>query len=282
MNLHDPRMSHPVDDALTAPLPAVGAGTATASDVVPIELDGVRKAFGSFQVLDGVSAKFRHNEITTVLGPSGTGKSVLLKHIVGLLEPDEGAVRIFGEDLWALSETERFAMRKRFGLLFQDGALFGSMNLYDNVAFPLRKHTGMSEKEIREIVMHYFAEVGLENAIDRAPNEISGGMRKRAGVARALVMKPEIIMCDEPDSGLDPVRTKLLCNLIKKLHAEHGGTYVVITHNIEAARTLSDNVGVLWHGNLVHFGPADEAFNSPEPFVRQFLAGSDVGPLGME
>ena len=112
--------------------------------------------------------------------------------------------------------------------------------------------------------------------------EIAGGMKKRAGFARALVMRPEIIMCDEPDSGLDPVRTKLLCNLIKQLHAEHGGTYVVITHNIDAARTLSDNVGVLWKGGLVHFGPADEAFNSQEPFVQQFLHGSDVGPLGME
>ncbi|MBO0877642.1 MAG: ABC transporter ATP-binding protein [Pseudonocardia sp.] len=266
--------------------PVGGAAETTAAPAetpqVPIELDRVRKAFGSFQVLDGVSAEFRHNEITTVLGPSGTGKSVLLKHIVGLLEPDEGSVRIFGQDLWGLREAQRFEIRKRFGLLFQDGALFGSMNIYDNVAFPLRKHTDLSEEEIREIVMRYLGEVGLEHAVDRAPNEISGGMRKRAGFARALVMKPEIIMCDEPDSGLDPVRTKLLCGLIKKLHAEHGGTYVVITHNIDAARTLSDNVGVLWHGKLVHFGPAEEAFNSREPFVRQFLAGSDEGPLGME
>jgi phospholipid/cholesterol/gamma-HCH transport system ATP-binding protein len=265
----------------TTPLRAVGPDRRDGG-ASPIELDDVKKAFGSFKVLDGVSADFADNKITTILGPSGTGKSVLLKHIVGLMQPDEGRVRIFGQDLWDMKEAERFEIRKRFGLLFQDGALFGSMNIYDNVAFPLRRHTGRSEADIRETVMHYLQQVGLEQALDRVPSQISGGMKKRAGFARALVMQPEIIMCDEPDSGLDPVRTKLLCNLIKDLHAEHGGTYVVITHNIEAARTLSDYVGVLWKGNLVHFGPADEAFNSDEPFVRQFLAGSDEGPLGME
>jgi phospholipid/cholesterol/gamma-HCH transport system ATP-binding protein len=266
----------------TTPLRSAGPDQRAGDNAPPIELENVKKAFGSFKVLDGVSASFTENAITTILGPSGTGKSVLLKHVVGLMQPDDGRVRIFGEDLWDMKEADRFEIRKRFGLLFQDGALFGSMNIYDNVAFPLRRHTSQSEADIRETVMHYLQQVGLEQALDRVPSEISGGMKKRAGFARALVMQPEIIMCDEPDSGLDPVRTKLLCNLIKELHAEHGGTYVVITHNIEAARTLSDYVGVLWHGNLVHFGPADEAFNSEEPFVRQFLSGSDEGPLGME
>jgi phospholipid/cholesterol/gamma-HCH transport system ATP-binding protein len=252
------------------------------SSDAPIDLEDVAKSFGSAKILDGITAQFPHNQITTILGPSGTGKSVLLKHIVGLLEPDRGHVRIFGQDIWQMHESERLEIRKRFGLLFQDGALFGSMNIYDNVAFPLRRHTKQSEADIRETVMHYIEQVGLEAAVDRLPSEISGGMKKRAGFARALVMQPEIIMCDEPDSGLDPVRTKLLSSLIRKLHDEHGGTYVVITHNIEVARTLSDYVGVLWKGGLVHFGPAEEAFNSEEPFVQQFLHGSEDGPLGME
>ncbi|SNR92392.1 phospholipid/cholesterol/gamma-HCH transport system ATP-binding protein [Haloechinothrix alba] len=249
-----------------------------------VELHGVRKSFdsGVSHVLDGVSVGFTDDAITTVLGPSGTGKSVLLKHIVGLLEPDEGDVVVFGQDLWRVSEAERYNMRKKFGVLFQDGALFGSMNLYDNVAFPLRKHTNKSEADIRDIVMSHLSEVGLEQETSKAPNEISGGMRKRAGLARALVMRPDVVLFDEPDSGLDPVRTKLLCQLIKEVHKEHGGTYIVITHDIESARTLSDYIGLLWHGQLRYYGAASEAFESDEPFVQQFLMGDAVGPLGMD
>ena len=247
-----------------------------------IEVVDVHKAFGPSKILTGLTVNFVDNAITTVLGPSGTGKSVLLKHIVGLLQPDQGEVRVFGENIWNVSQAERFELRKRFGVLFQDGALFGSMNLYDNVAFPLRKHTDKSEDEIREIVMTHLAEVGLEKATHKAPNEISGGMRKRAGFARALVMRPDVVLFDEPDSGLDPVRTKLLCNLIAEVHQEHGGTYIVITHDIASARTLSDYVGMLWQGKLVHYGEAEEAFGTDDPFVRQFLAGDAVGPLGMD
>jgi len=248
----------------------------------PIEIRDVSKRFGSSTVLNGLNADFQDNAITSVLGPSGTGKSVLLKHIVGLLEPDAGEVRVFGQDIWRVSEVQRYELRKRFGVLFQDGALFGSMNIYDNVAFPLRKHTDKPEEEIREIVMRHLREVGLEQAVAKAPNEISGGMRKRAGFARALVMRPDVVLFDEPDSGLDPVRTKLLSQLIIDMHAEHGGTYIVITHDIPTARTVSDFVGVLWKGRMVHYGEADEAFDSDDPFVRQFLAGAADGPLGMD
>ena len=247
-----------------------------------IEVVDVHKAFGSSRILNGLSVNFVDNAITTVLGPSGTGKSVLLKHIVGLLQPDQGEIRVFGENIWNVSEAERYELRKRFGVLFQDGALFGSMNLFDNVAFPLRKHTDKSEDEIREIVMSHLAEVGLEGATKKAPNEISGGMRKRAGFARALVMRPDVVLFDEPDSGLDPVRTKLLCNLISEVHKEHGGTYIVITHDIASARSLSDYIGMLWQGKLMHYGTAEEAFASDDPFVRQFLAGDAAGPLGMD
>ena len=247
-----------------------------------IEVRGIHKKFGSSHVLRGLDVGFKHNAITTVLGPSGTGKSVLLKHIVGLLEPDAGEVSVFGSNIWGVSEEERFELRKRFGVLFQDGALFGSMNIYDNVAFPLRRHTNKSEDEIHEIVMQNLREVGLEGAIDKAPNEISGGMRKRAGFARALVMRPDVVLFDEPDSGLDPVRTKLLSQLIADMHQEHGGTYIVITHDIPTARTVSDYVCVLWKGKAQLYGRADEAFNSDNPFVRQFLTGDAAGPLGMD
>jgi phospholipid/cholesterol/gamma-HCH transport system ATP-binding protein len=240
------------------------------------------KSFGSFEVMRGLSIEFKPGAVTTILGPSGTGKSVLLKHMVGLLEPDDGLVSIFGKDMWEIEERERAELRKRFGVLFQDGALFGSMNIYDNVAFPLRKHTDMSEKDIKDVVKYRLQEVGLEAAETKAPNEISGGMKKRAGFARALVMNPEIVLFDEPDSGLDPVRTSLLNDVILKVHEEDKGTYVVVTHDIRTAQKVSDYVGLIWKGQVVYYGPAQEAFEHDDPFVRQFLAGDSVGPLGMD
>lgn len=254
----------------------------TSSNQSNVRVTDAYKAFGSFRVMNGLSLEFVPDAITTVLGPSGTGKSVLLKHIMGLLEPDRGTVEVFGQDIWKLSEHERAAMRKRFGVLFQDGALFGSMNVYDNVAFPLRQHTKMDEDEICEIVMARLKEVGLEKAVGRLPGNLSGGMRKRAGFARALVLQPEVVLFDEPDSGLDPVRTSLLNDLILEVHAEHGGTFILVTHDIKTARKVSDYVGLIWQGKVVHYGPADEAFASTDPFVRQFLAGESAGPLGMD
>jgi phospholipid/cholesterol/gamma-HCH transport system ATP-binding protein len=181
-----------------------------------------------------------------------------------------------------MTDDELFAMRKKFGVLFQDGALFGSMNLYDNVAFPLRQHTEKSEDEIREIVSRRLREVGLGGAEEKMPNELSGGMRKRAGFARALVLDPEIVLFDEPDSGLDPVRTALLCDLIREVHEENGGTYVVITHDIASARRTPDYMAILWRGKIVEAGMREDLFNSDNQFVRQFLAGDSAGPLGME
>lgn len=260
---------------------ALGPASSNGS-AASVRLTDVHKAFGEFEVLRGVSIDFHPGTITTVLGPSGTGKSVLLKHITGLLEPDAGTIQVFGQDIWALREDQRFDLQKRFGVLFQDGALFGSMNVYDNVAFPLRKHTDLSEDEIADIVRKRLREVGLEAAADRAPGVISGGQRKRAGFARALVMNPEVVLFDEPDSGLDPVRTSLLNDLILQMHAEHGGTYLLVTHDISTARRVSDYIGLLWQGRLVHYGPAEEAFASEDPFVRQFLSGTSAGPLGMD
>src|SRR5438477_12421914 len=200
-----------------------------------------------------------------ILGPSGTGKSVCIKHMVGLLYPDEGDVLVHGRSVPDMTDDELFAMRKKFGVLFQDGALFGSMNLYDNVAFPLRQHTEKSEDEIRDIVTRRLREVGLGGAEEKMPNELSGGMRKRAGFARALVLEPEIVLFDEPDSGLDPVRTSLLSEVIQHAHSRHGGTYLVVTHDIALARKLGDHIALLWHGRMVESGSRDMIFDSQDP-----------------
>ena len=217
-----------------------------------------------------------------VLGPSGTGKSVLIKHIVGLLYPDSGDVLVHGESIPNMTDDELFEMRKKFGLLFQDGALFGSMNIYDNTAFPLRQHTDKSEEEIGEIVNRRLKEVGLTEATYKMPNELSGGMRKRAGFARALVLDPAIVMFDEPDSGLDPVRTALLCELIREVHAENGGCYLVISHDLGTARRIADFIAVLWNGKIVESGPKEELFDSDNEFVAQFLNADVSGPLSMD
>jgi phospholipid/cholesterol/gamma-HCH transport system ATP-binding protein len=247
-----------------------------------IECRDVYKAFGRNRVLNGLDVGIPEGMITVVLGPSGTGKSVLISHLIGLIFPDQGQVLVHGRNVADLRLSEMLEMRRKFGILFQDGALFGSMNVYDNVAFPLRQHTDLPEREIAEIVNQRLAEVGLSNAGDRTPSELSGGMRKRAGFARALVLDPEIVMFDEPDSGLDPVRTALLCELIEQMHTEHGGTYIVVTHDIASARRIAEYLVVLWKGRIVQAGDRDEMFNSSNPFVRQFLAGQARGPLGME
>jgi phospholipid/cholesterol/gamma-HCH transport system ATP-binding protein len=247
-----------------------------------VEFIDVVKRFGRNTVLDGLSMGIPDGLITMILGPSGTGKSVCIKHIVGLLYPDEGDVLVKGRSIPDMTDDELFDTRKKFGVLFQDGALFGSMNLYDNVAFPLRQHTEKSEDEIREIVSRRLREVGLGGAEEKMPNELSGGMRKRAGFARALVLDPEIVLFDEPDSGLDPVRTALLCDLIKEVHHENGGTYIVITHDIASARRTPDYMCILWRGKIVEAGLREELFESDNQFVRQFLAGNSAGPLGME
>jgi phospholipid/cholesterol/gamma-HCH transport system ATP-binding protein len=247
-----------------------------------VEFIDVKKSFGRNTVLNGLNFGIPEGQISMIIGPSGTGKSVCIKHMVGLLYPDEGDVLVHGVSVPGMSDDDLFEMRKKFGVLFQDGALFGSMNVYDNTAFPLRQHTDKGEDEIEEIVSRRLREVGLSGALDKMPNELSGGMRKRAGFARALVLDPQIVLFDEPDSGLDPVRTALLCELIQEVHAENGGAYVVITHDIMSARRVADYLAVLWKGRIVESGPASELFNSPNQFVRQFLSGEARGPLGME
>jgi phospholipid/cholesterol/gamma-HCH transport system ATP-binding protein len=248
---------------------------------VAVAVEGLSKFFGKQAVWEDVTLTLPAGEISVLLGPSGTGKSVFLKTLVGLLSPDQGSIMINGKDLPRLSERELYQIRRLFGVLFQDGALFGSMNIYDNVAFPLREHTRKSEAEIRAIVGEKLEMVGLTGGEHKLPGEISGGMRKRAGLARALVLDPEIILFDEPDSGLDPVRTAYLNQLIIDLNQQTGATFLIVTHDINTARTVPDNIGLLHHGHLAMFGPREMLLSSTEPVVRQFLNAQRVGPIGM-
>ncbi|ORA38267.1 ABC transporter ATP-binding protein [Mycobacterium aquaticum] len=248
---------------------------------VQIDVTGLSKSFGSSKIWEDVTMTIPAGEVSVLLGPSGTGKSVFLKSLIGLLRPERGSIVIDGTDIIECSAKELYEIRTLFGVLFQDGALFGSMNIYDNTAFPLREHTKKSESEIRNIVMEKLELVGMPNDGHKFPGEISGGMRKRAGLARALVLDPKIILCDEPDSGLDPVRTAYLSQLLIDINAQIDATILIVTHNINIARTVPDNMGMLFRKHLVMFGPREVLLTSDEPVVKQFLNGRRIGPIGM-
>ncbi len=247
-----------------------------------ISLRNVTKSFGSHTVLKDISFDIPRGKISAVMGPSGTGKSVLLKNVIGLLRPDSGEIWVDGEETVRMGEKDLYRVRRKFGVLFQDGALFGSMNIFDNIAFPLREHTKKSEKEIREITLEKASLVGLLDHMKKYPGEVSGGMKKRAGLARALSMDPEIILFDEPDSGLDPVRVSYLDELVKKIQEETGATFLIITHNIASVMRTSDYIAVLYQAGLVKFAAKEEMRNSDNELIRQFLAGRAMGPIGMD
>ena len=246
-----------------------------------IDVVNLTKSFGSSRIWEDLTLTIPAGEVTVMLGPSGTGKSVFLKSLIGLLRPERGSITIAGTNIIECSAKQLYEIRTLFGVLFQDGALFGSMNLYDNTAFPLREHTRKKESEIRDIVMEKLDITGLSGDGDKFPGEISGGMRKRAGLARALVLDPKIILVDEPDSGLDPVRTAYLSQLLIDINAQLDATVLIVTHNINVVRTVPDNIGMLYRKKLVMFGPREVLLTSDEPVVKQFLNGRRIGPIGM-
>ena len=243
----------------------------------PIRLEHVSKRFGSFRVLDDVSIDISAGEATVVLGRSGTGKSVMLKHIVGLLRPDDGRVVVQGQELTALPASSLAVVRQQIGFLFQNAALFDSMTVGDNVAFPLRRHTRLSEGSLRARAEDKLALVGLERDYDKLPAALSGGMRKRAGLARAMALDPAILLVDEPSAGLDPITSEEIDDLLVRVKQELGTTQVVVTHNIPSAKRIGDTLLFLHEGRVLISGTAAELEQCEHAIVRQFLASEAGG-----
>ena len=244
-----------------------------------IELRGVHKSFGAQEVLRGLDLSVPRGRITVIIGRSGSGKSVILKHMIGLIRPDRGQVLVDGEDLTRLDDRQLNQVRRRFGMLFQDAALFDSMNVLDNVAFPLREHTKLSEREIGEIVTRKLRLVGLEGVEHKMPSQLSGGMRKRVGLARAIALDPEIILFDEPTTGLDPLMTDAINRLIKDTQAKLGVTAVVISHDIQGAYQVGHQISMLHQGRIIASGSPEEIRQSDNEVVQQFLRGRAEGPI---
>ena len=246
-----------------------------------IKVVDLHKSFGSQEVLKGINLELETGKITTIIGGSGSGKTVLLKHLNALLLPERGSVLVDGKDITKLGERELNEVRQKFGVLFQGAALLDSMTIYDNVAFPLREKTKMSENEIRKRAEERLAQVGLAGMGYKYPAEVSGGMKKRAGLARALVMQPEIVLFDEPTTGLDPLLGRSIHDLIRKMHATFGFTGVIVSHDIPEVFKISDRVAMLANGIIEEVGTTQEFLASKNPVVRQFLQGDVEGPLAV-
>jgi phospholipid/cholesterol/gamma-HCH transport system ATP-binding protein len=238
-----------------------------------IELHGVSKRFGSVVVLDKLDLALAQGQTTVVIGESGTGKSVLLKHIVGLIKPDDGKIFFHGKRIDDQSEANLVESRKRFGVLFQQGALFDSMTIAENVAFPIIQHSGKPPPDLEEIVKQKLTMVGLEALHDRRPGEVSGGQKKRAALARAIALNPEIVLYDEPTTGLDPVRADVINELILKLKRELKVTGVVVTHDMTSAYKVADRIVMLHHGKIIADEKPEWYHKSKDPRVRRFVDG---------
>lgn len=244
-----------------------------------IKLIDLHKSFGKQKVLDGIDLQIEEAKTTVIIGRSGGGKSVLLKHIIGLLRPDRGQVLVDGTDIAKLGDRDLNEIRKKFGMLFQEAALFDSMTVGENVAFPLREHTRMKEKEIRETVADRLRSVGLTGVEEKMPSELSGGMRKRVGLARAIAMRPQIVLFDEPTTGLDPVMTEAINRLIIDTQKKFNFTCVVISHDIQSIFTIGHRIAMLYEGKIIAHGTPEEMQVSRNPVIVQFLAGSIDGPI---
>jgi len=246
-----------------------------------ITIRNVHKSFGSQKVLDGLDLDIPVGKITAIIGPSGEGKSVLLKHLIGLLQPDSGAVEVDGESIVNLRRSELNRIREKFGMLFQNVALFDSMSVFENVAFPLEEKTSLSKEEIRGRVLSALEDVGLKNIENKFPDELSGGMKKRVGLARAVVLNPKIILFDEPTTGLDPIIKRAIHQLIKDTHAKFGFTAVIVSHEIPEIFDVAQNVAMLFRGKILQHGTPEEIIHSTDPAIRQFISGSLDGPIRM-
>ncbi|KAF0216667.1 MAG: putative ABC transport system ATP-binding [Geobacteraceae bacterium] len=244
-----------------------------------IKLENVTKSFDGQVVLDRLNLHVPHGKITAVIGPSGEGKSVLLKHMIGLLRPSSGQVIVDGEDISRMGRSQLNRVREKFGMLFQGAALFDSMTVFENVAFPMEEKTRLSRAEIGKRVHEALEQVGLKGVDRKYPDELSGGMKKRVGLARALLLNPRIILFDEPTTGLDPIICRAIHQLIKDSHARFGFTAVVISHEIPEIFDISDRVAMLHRGKILEVGTPEEIQRSEHPAVRQFITGSIEGPI---
>lgn len=262
----------------------------TARDELPVDpITGERaaiwyhdvwKSFGKQQVLHGLDLIIPRGKITVIIGRSGTGKSVTIKHVMGLLRPDKGQIWVGDDELTRMSDRELRKVRNRFGVVFQDAALFDSMTVAENVAFPLVEHTRMSSRDIADKVKRMLAQVGLTGADEKVPGQLSGGMRKRVGLARALIRDPEYILYDEPTTGLDPILAAAMDKLIRDTQDTNPKlTSVVISHDMRAVLHIADKIAMLYQGRVAHEGNPDYFEESQDPLVRQFLAGSLDGPM---
>ena len=248
-------------------------------EVPMISLRDVCKSFNGKKVLDGLSIEVARGETLVIVGGSGTGKSVTLKHIIGLIRPDSGHIVVATDDLCCLSSLELNRFRRLFGMSFQEGALFDSMNVFENIAFPLRRHTHKTESEIRDRVHECLDLVHLQGVETRRPSELSGGMRRRVGFARAISLEPEILLFDEPTTGLDPVNSDIIASLIVEMDERLNTTTVTITHDMKIAFKIADRIAMLHKGKVVEASPAEEFRASENPIVRQFIEGRAEGPL---
>ncbi|MDA0836533.1 MAG: ABC transporter ATP-binding protein [Planctomycetota bacterium] len=244
-----------------------------------IQIEDLHKSFDSHPVLRGLSCEVKKGEFLALIGMSGSGKSVLLKHIAGMIRPDKGRIILDGHDLAKIRGRELEALRKRFGVVFQQGALFDSLTVYDNIAFPLREKLKLRESEIRERVHRQLEAVSLKNAEDKYPAEISGGMAKRTALARALITEPEIMFFDEPTTGLDPIIANSILKLFKSCHERFGFTGIIVSHDIPEVFDIVDRVAMLHEGVLIKAAPPNEFRNSEDALIRQFITGSTEGPI---